>query len=153
MPWRTHELRAGSKPLSTDETPSPSDLRQRIEPWLSAVFQSEHLSLLVGSGFPMGVGAAAGTTTSGMGIADLAVEQDIGDIIPLVNEYAEETAERIGRGTANIEDQIRAALTLLNGLEGLRDIRKDSVRVMLDTLLLNFLRSLLEAEQQLVSCN
>lgn len=40
------------------ETDTPADpasqaltWRKRIEPWLSAVFQSEHLSLLVGNGF------------------------------------------------------------------------------------------------------
>ena len=29
--------------------------RRRIEPWLSAIFQSEHLNLLVGSGFSLGL--------------------------------------------------------------------------------------------------
>jgi hypothetical protein len=34
--------------------------RKRIEPWLSALFQSEHLNLLVGSGFSLGLASAAG---------------------------------------------------------------------------------------------
>lgn len=29
---------------------SKNDLRSRVEPWLTSLFQSEHLSLLVGSG-------------------------------------------------------------------------------------------------------
>ena len=33
-----------------DGTFSVIDLRNRIEPWLTSLFQSEHLSLLVGSG-------------------------------------------------------------------------------------------------------
>ncbi|GIV29201.1 MAG: hypothetical protein KatS3mg028_0267 [Bacteroidia bacterium] len=28
-------------------------LEEKIEPWLTAVFQSEHLSLLLGSGLPI----------------------------------------------------------------------------------------------------
>jgi tRNA(Ile)-lysidine synthase TilS/MesJ len=28
-------------------------IREKVEPWLTAVFQSEHLSLLVGSGLPI----------------------------------------------------------------------------------------------------
>ncbi len=36
--------------LKADETIGPAKLRQRIEPWLTALFQSEHLALLVGSG-------------------------------------------------------------------------------------------------------
>jgi len=36
--------------LKKDESLGPAKLRSRIEPWLTALFQSEHLSLLVGSG-------------------------------------------------------------------------------------------------------
>lgn len=36
--------------LKKDEATGPEKLRPRIEPWLTALFQSEHLSLLIGSG-------------------------------------------------------------------------------------------------------
>jgi len=36
--------------LEKDDCLGPKNLRPRIEPWLTALFQSEHLSLLVGSG-------------------------------------------------------------------------------------------------------
>lgn len=41
-----------SKPawLNGSESFSHRDLRSRIEPWLTALFQSEHLSLLAGAG-------------------------------------------------------------------------------------------------------
>ena len=32
------------------DTPVEKQLRSKIEPWLTAVFQSEHLSLLIGTG-------------------------------------------------------------------------------------------------------
>ena len=32
-----------------DEVPISKDWRPKIEPWLSAIFQSEHFSLLIGS--------------------------------------------------------------------------------------------------------
>ncbi len=32
------------------EDPDIKKFRQRVEPWLTALFQSDHLSLLVGSG-------------------------------------------------------------------------------------------------------
>jgi hypothetical protein len=40
--------------------------RRQIEPWLSAIFQSEHLALLVGSGFSIGLTGAVGATSVGM---------------------------------------------------------------------------------------
>ena len=36
-----------------------TDLRSRIEPWLTSLFQSEHLSLLVGSGLTTAIQYAA----------------------------------------------------------------------------------------------
>ena len=36
--------------LKKEETVDPAQLRARIEPWLTALFQSEHFALLVGSG-------------------------------------------------------------------------------------------------------
>ena len=41
--------------LKSGETLGPAKLLQRIEPWLTALFQSEHLALLVGSGLPHAV--------------------------------------------------------------------------------------------------
>lgn len=36
--------------IKKDDIVTPDKLRSRIEPWLTALFQSEHFSLLVGSG-------------------------------------------------------------------------------------------------------
>ncbi len=43
-----------------------SELRQGIEPWLTSLFQSEHLSLLVGSGLTMAVETMARGRVNGL---------------------------------------------------------------------------------------
>ena len=52
---------ANEVPKDSDE-PDEKILRSVIEPWLTAVFQSEHLSLLLGNGFTRAVSISAGVT-------------------------------------------------------------------------------------------
>ena len=96
---------------SLDGEPEPVKHRERIEPWLSALFQAEHLNLLVGSGLPTAIARAA--------------EADPVDMTPMelrcphaasVNQAAKASAKRLGRGEFNIEDQARAILELIGGL-------------------------------------
>lgn len=52
----------------SDEVCTKSELRSRIEPWLTSLFQSEHLSLLVGSGLTTAIQYdACGSANNGMG--------------------------------------------------------------------------------------
>src|SRR5262249_11844937 len=44
----------------------PKEHRPRIEPWLAAMFQSEHLSLLLGNGFTVGTAQACGAKAATM---------------------------------------------------------------------------------------
>src|SRR5690625_4584964 len=47
---------------ASDDTFDRSVLRQRIEPWLTSLFQSDHLSLLAGSGLTHAIhGIVTGT--------------------------------------------------------------------------------------------
>ncbi|WP_337909904.1 SIR2 family protein [Vibrio cholerae] len=88
-------------------------LRQNIEPWLTALFQSEHLNLLIGAGLSTSIQmSATGVSPVGMGwISDLAVCQSE------INEFATKAAKSAGRAQGNIEDQIRAINELIKGLE------------------------------------
>ena len=88
-------------------------LRQNIEPWLTALFQSEHLNLLIGAGLSTSIQmSATGVPPVGMGwISDLAVCQSE------INEFATKAAKSAGRAQGNIEDQIRAINELIKGLE------------------------------------
>ena len=60
----------------TGETFGHRELRNRIEPWLTSLFQSEHLSLLAGSGLTHAVHyLAAGKGAAGMGALALSHHQ------------------------------------------------------------------------------
>lgn len=92
---------------------TPDKLRTRIEPWLTALFQSEHLNLLVGAGLSTAIQESAnGAPPVGMSwIDDLKVCQQEIDV------FANKAAKLAGRKAGNIEDQIRAINELLKGLE------------------------------------
>jgi hypothetical protein len=48
--WKNdHILYIANEIPEGSESPDEKQLRSKIEPWLTAVFQSEHLSLLIGT--------------------------------------------------------------------------------------------------------
>jgi hypothetical protein len=79
MDWKKHSYRAGTHTDVCDDLPlDPAALekfiayaRARIEPWLSAIFQAEHLNLLLGSGFTSAIASQAGSAATGMGRVQL----------------------------------------------------------------------------------
>jgi hypothetical protein len=143
--WKPHFYRVGPTTKEFDEPPEETgEHRKSIEPWLSAVFQSEHLSLLAGSGLPNGVAAIAGTKTLTM--AKAAFNCQLED---KVNEFAESSAKECGRTPANIEDQLRAAMSLISGLTVMSDPRAKQWESSLNTVLTAFLGSILDCEREL----
>ncbi len=119
----------------------PAKLRGEIEPWLSAVFQSEHLSLLVGNGLSIAISLAAGATPANMEMPEFGCELE-----EEINRYAKETAQALGRGNPNIEDKIRTTSNLINGLRILKDKRAEKIINSLDKALNVFLNSILKTE-------
>src|SRR4030095_308421 len=108
--WKNHFYRVGPSTFESADKPA-DDIevhRRKIEPWLSAVFQSEHLSLLLGSGFSIGIAGACGAKSAGMDPVKFACE-----LADKVDAFAKSSAKKCGRGKPNIEDQIRAATQLL----------------------------------------
>lgn len=98
--------------LKQDVEFGPDKLRPRIEPWLTALFQSEHLSLLTGSGLTHSVHWMTNSSSlPGMAKVDFSVFES------QINEAATSSAKNAGRNTANIEDQLRVAKELLSGLD------------------------------------
>jgi hypothetical protein len=88
-PWKPHLYRIGTEFKQFDEAPEdPESHRKHIEPWLSAVFQSEHLSLLVGNGLSLAVGNIAGATTPSM--KPITLDTPLND---LIGKAAEESAK------------------------------------------------------------
>lgn len=90
-------------------------IREKVEPWLTAVFQSEHLSLLIGSG--LSVALTGGSSM--MKRIDF-----IDDFKELIQGKADEEAQKIGRGEANFEDDLRIANELWKGYEIIGDLKK-----------------------------
>lgn len=117
------------------------ELRPRIEPWLTSLFQSEHLSLLAGSGLTHAVHyLAAGTGAAGMGTTTFSeLENEI-------STASKTSAACTNRAEGNIEDQIRVANELLRGLEILADSRADQVRDDITSILKAFSQSILTSE-------
>lgn len=105
---------SGGEPTLSDM--SKTDMRAKVEPWLTSLFQSEHLSLLVGSGLTSAVQReACGKVDNGMN-----VEAGFSVFADEIKQAAQSSAEKIGRGEANIEDQIRVVNELIKGLDIIR---------------------------------
>lgn len=138
--------------LRKDMPVGASDLRPRIEPWLTALFQSEHLGLLLGSGLSHAIHRSA-TGAAFPGMAAVKFSHFDAEI----NAEAKQSAEASGRNAGNIEDQIRVASELLRGLEIIapsdRNTEKkalalrDELRKVLD----DFAASILKGENGLIT--
>jgi hypothetical protein len=130
----------------------PNKLRPRIEPWLTALFQSEHLALLAGSGLSHAVHyIATGNLLPGMG------EATFTNYTAAISDKAKESAELAGREEGNIEDQIRVVNELIRGIEILSSQDSalkeplESLRSELKTVLGNFANSVLKGENGLIA--
>ena len=118
------------------------ELRSRIEPWLTSLFQSEHLSLLLGSGLTHAVHyLAADKPAAGMGAVSIST------YLAEISQAASDNAQKTGRDNGNLEDQLRVANELLRGLEILgksEDALK--LREELEQTLEAFSKSILQSE-------
>ena len=138
----------GSTASWTDQEFTAKDLRSRVEPWLSSLFQSEHLSLLVGSGLTHAVHyLAANKAAVGMSALDLSNYKD------KIDNKAKESARKAGRKEGNLEDQLRVANELLRGLEILGDPKADNLRNELNEGMKDFAQSILSSENGIVTAN
>ena len=131
-------------------------LRPRIEPWLTALVQSEHLSLLVGSGLTHAAHAiATEDPCPGMNTIRFTVWNEE------ISAAASRAAESAGRKDGgNFEDQVRAAHELLRGLEIIPSTKigylpehgqVEDLRESLKGNLNSFARQILDGERELVS--
>ena len=119
------------------------DLRSRIEPWLTSLFQSEHLSLLAGSGLTHAVHyLAAGEGAAGMNALTLSQYQ------AEIDNAAQIASEAAGREQGNLEDQLRVANELLRGLQILQKNNEASaLQAELDAGMAAFAHSILKSEE------
>lgn len=156
MDWKLHGYRVGSTfetfaDIPADETALDNFIaahRRKIEPWLSAVFQAEHLNLLLGSGFTSAVSFAAGTSATGM-----QTSASKSQYATAILAHATQTAKSMGRGTPNIEDQLRSAIAVLSGLEIIDADAATTLRTDINSAMETFLFSLLDTERGITVAN
>ncbi|SHI80324.1 SIR2 family protein [Desulfofundulus thermosubterraneus] len=124
-------------------------LRQRIEPWLTALFQAEHLALLVGSGFSNAIHWMA----TGKEPPWTNIQCKFTYYQNEIEAEVKRSAYAAGRGKGNVEDQIRVANELLRGLEILKpgDHEVVGLREDLNRFLTDFAESILKGERGLIS--
>nr|QNO45975.1 hypothetical protein EBOGGPCF_00020 [Methanosarcinales archaeon ANME-2c ERB4]QNO46073.1 hypothetical protein FAKCHJAF_00010 [Methanosarcinales archaeon ANME-2c ERB4]QNO48852.1 hypothetical protein LEJCPHKL_00021 [Methanosarcinales archaeon ANME-2c ERB4] len=138
--------------LEKDDCLGPAKLRPRIEPWLTALSQSEHLSLLVGSGLSHALYQIAGVEC--MAAMNPAKFTEYNSEI---NAMAKKSANEAGRDNGNIEDQIRVANELLRGLEILAESdgaiaeKAASLKTDIMSILDKFANLILKGENELIT--
>ncbi len=136
------------------EAPDSAELRNMVEPWLTALFQSEHLSLLTGAGISSAVHFLA-TGNSGAGMGHMEFSTYVNEIKISSNKSAKSS----GRGEANIEDEIRTLNELIRGLEIVvstgekpkLEERIASLKKDLETGITNFANAVLDSERNIVT--
>jgi len=116
-------------------------IRQKIEPWLTAVFQSEHLSLLVGSGLSIAMSQKRDMMSR--------IEFEHAEYKNKIKEAAENQAKKLGRGEANFEDDLRVAIDLLKGYEIQDNELKEKLKEEINKNLKELLKSILEVERNI----
>jgi len=142
--WGEHVYRVGTEEHYDVKDPGDNVPTQKkhIEPWLSAVFQSEHLSLLLGSGFTTAVAYQAGVKA-----ADMSPNFEGFPFQEKLEKAARDSAAKLGRGEPNIEDQIRVSNTLLQGLQIVGATEAKDLQNKIDALFKDFLSNLLQTER------
>jgi len=141
-----HCVKIGSWLWSTDNKDiNDSDvlsIRKKVEPWLSGILQSEHLSMLIGTGLTQGLCKLANVTSSSMS------EVDFKEFSSTINIYAEQSAKNMGRDNYNIEDQIRTSFQLLEGYQIMDDkVNLDKLKIIINDVLTEFTDSILNSEK------
>jgi hypothetical protein len=128
------------------DPPEPTVVRKKIEPWLTAVFQSEHLSLLLGTGLTTGVCKEAGIDPAAM----QRINFEPFEYKDKISTYADKSADRFERGHANFEDDFRSAMELLNGLLILEDDKSSTLKNVINKKLIEFVKSLIANEKAVI---
>lgn len=135
------EAEADKAPWGKSKGFSKQDLHDRIEPWLTALFQSEHLSLLLGSGLSVAMDVIAGTGGQSM------------DVSPFVS-FPDEIEKMAGslaknRGKPNCEDRFRVASELIQGLRIQGDTRVHALETELADRKRELVEGVLRGERNL----
>lgn len=129
------------------EAQSVLKARRVIEPWLCSLFQAEHLALLVGTGLPISLVHMASVASASMASAPLSCA-----LSATIETEAKKSANDAGRGDEpNIEDRLRAAIALYEGLRIAADNRATPLLNEIERQIGTLLKSVLKAEEEFLS--
>jgi len=123
--------------------------RDRVEPYLAALLQTEHLNLLIGAGLTNALAYAAGfkdgpDMTAALPLADSGLKDRI-------EAQATETAENTERGDQpNIEDRLRVAMAAAEGLRIAGDDRWETLDLAIRDALGSLRQSIFATESALL---
>jgi hypothetical protein len=146
MRWLKHYYKIGTSDVELIAPPDPRDARKQIEPWLSAVFQSEHLNVLIGNGLTTAVAYAAGVPPVPMAFQ---LPEPALQFTNEVMEDATASSRRLGREQPNIEDFIRVVNQALPGLRFSHPTVAESWKSTLDDNLTTLINAVLTTERQI----
>ncbi|KAB1641610.1 SIR2 family protein [Gulosibacter chungangensis] len=134
-------------PLQVDSSGSLTAVQtRRVEAWLAALLQTEHLSLLIGNGLSAAAGSMAGKHPP---LMSRHISEDEEAPFPRIREYAKESAQNVGRDV-NLEDEIRAAMMLADGLAVLGEkSNENSVRDAIEAAMSSLLNEVLDFERNI----
>ena len=142
---KNHILKISNETECLDDISEDSikKYRDKIEPWLTAIFQSEHLALLAGTGLTSAVTSIAKVDAPGMDRIEFIEYRE------QIKKSADSQAKEMRRGEANIEDDLRVAIELYKGLliQG-NDEKAEILKDDIDAKLIAFIKKVLNAEKE-----
>jgi hypothetical protein len=112
-----NHVRLGADEIELGEVETLVDdesVRRRIESWLGALMQADHLSLLIGNGLSTGIGHRIGCPPPSMSTALPEIGRSAS-----ISAHAASSASNVGRDH-NLEDEIRSALAAIRASGDLR---------------------------------
>lgn len=147
LDWtKKHIYKTGKEYDDFDTEPELENIRkirEKIEPWLCAVFQSEHLSLLTGNGLTTAICQKAGLEAP-----EMVAPTSVNGLRKKIEAAAKKEAKEMGRKDPNFEDYLRNAIGLLQGLEIMNDEQADELKKEINKILNKFALSVLKAEEE-----
>jgi len=119
------------------------EYRSKTEPWLTAIFQSEHLALLAGTGLTTAVTSIANVDAPGM------ERIEFNEFSEQIKKSADLQAKEMGRGEGNLEDDLRVAFELYKGISIQSDDETSKkLKDDIDAKLMAFIKKVLKAEKE-----
>lgn len=105
--------------------------REAVERYIAALLQAEHLNVLIGSGLTTALGALV---SPALDVPDMNTRLTIDDedLSTAMEDAAQSSASRMGRGLANIEDRLRIAIAAADGLTSVGDERVEIIQRAID---------------------